>query len=249
MPLTFTAISYRGRPPKDHTTAVLTHNAGTIGRAPDNDLVLTDPEKIVSRFHASIHYEKGFFYITDTSLAGTSIINRGITLNRNTPQETARLENGDHLQVGDYELTVSVSEEHELPPPLPQVDYLRDPLSSVSHPGSDTTQDNLELESLLNGGKSSRIDIFSNSSINQSAHSHAVDYLRGPAHQESFTPPETESSPSPASKQEMIPDDFNLQDLLNSLEEPEDHHQPSDFPNIPPPPIENIPKASACEVT
>jgi len=248
MPLTFTAISYRGRPPTDHITAVLNHRAGTIGRAPDNDLVLTDPEKIISRFHASIHYENGSFFITDTSLAGTVIINRGITLLRNTPQETARLENGDRLQVGDYELTVSVSEEHESPP-LPKFDFLREPLSSASRHGPDTTEDNLDLENLLNSGKSSRPDIYSESSIKQSAHPNAVDYLRGPAHQESFTPPETESSPLPVSKQETIPDDFNLQELLNSLEEPEDHHQPSVFPDIPPPPIENIPKSPAGDST
>lgn len=248
MPLTLTAISYRGRPPTDHTAAVLTNRAGTIGRAPDNDLVLADPEKVISRFHASIRYEKASFYITDTSLAGTAIINRGITLHKNTPQETARLENGDRLRIGDYELTVSVSEEQEFPSPLPRVNVVHEPPSSVSRFGPDTTEDNLELESLLNGGKSSRPDIYRESGGNQSAHPHAADFLRGPAHQESFTPPETVSSPPPVSQQEVIPGDFNLQDLLNSLDEPEDHHQPTDFPDIPPPPVENIPEVSASDI-
>ena len=76
MPLRITTISYCGRPlAEQHPSAIFTSEGGTIGRAPDNDLVLPDPEKFISREHANIRFENGEYYLADTSLAGTIIVN------------------------------------------------------------------------------------------------------------------------------------------------------------------------------
>ena len=231
MPLRITIVSYCGRPPAEqHPAAVFTsHHGGTLGRAPDNDLVLPDPEKVISRTHAAIRFENGSFYLSDTSLAGTTITNRDITLQRDTAQNIARLENGDQLRIGDYELAVSISEREPVFPG-PPVSFAPEsfPAGSIAGAGSDD-EGHDDLERLLNSGKSPETGDYAPPDLFQPELSGACDYLRGPAHQESFTPPPVAASPAA----EKIPTNFNLADLLDSLEEPEAVQESMDFPEIP----------------
>jgi hypothetical protein len=68
----------------------------TIGRSPDCDIFLDDVT--VSRKHASIVKKDGDLFIEDQgSLNGTFLNRKRI--------ESAKLENGDELQIGKYKLT------------------------------------------------------------------------------------------------------------------------------------------------
>jgi hypothetical protein len=69
----------------------------TIGRSPDCDIFLDDVT--VSRKHAVLTDKDGELHIEDQgSLNGTF-------LNRKRIESSARLENGDELQIGKYKLT------------------------------------------------------------------------------------------------------------------------------------------------
>jgi pSer/pThr/pTyr-binding forkhead associated (FHA) protein len=50
-----------------------THRPFTVGRDPGNDIILRDPK--VSRHHAEITFERGFFVVHDLSSANGSYIN------------------------------------------------------------------------------------------------------------------------------------------------------------------------------
>ena len=68
----------------------------TIGRSPDCDIFLDDVT--VSRNHAVLVHRNGKYYVEDQgSLNGTFVNRQRI--------DSARLENGDELQVGKYRLT------------------------------------------------------------------------------------------------------------------------------------------------
>jgi hypothetical protein len=68
----------------------------TIGRSPDCDIFLDDVT--VSRKHAAIVKKNGDLFIEDQgSLNGTFLNRKRI--------ESAKLENGDELQIGKYKLT------------------------------------------------------------------------------------------------------------------------------------------------
>jgi type VI secretion system protein len=84
---------------------VFDRGGGRVGRSSDNRLVL--PDESVSRKHAQINYENGRYYLTDDSTNGTLICNSDLLVHHGKVE----LADGDILQVGDYELSVVITEE------------------------------------------------------------------------------------------------------------------------------------------
>lgn len=78
---------------------------GTIGRAPDNTLVLPDPERFVSGQHAAIEVEGDRYFLVDTSTNGTYVNNGDQPVGHGRRVE---LNSGDRIQIGDFELAVSI---------------------------------------------------------------------------------------------------------------------------------------------
>lgn len=95
----------------------------SIGRGPTNDVVLPDPDKLLSKSHCVIEDHNGNVVVVDLSTNGT-FLNYGKTPLGRTPTP---LNNGDILSLGSYELLVEISQ--DLPPPI------ADPLGDtpVSH--------------------------------------------------------------------------------------------------------------------
>ncbi len=104
MPLILRVLSYKGRRPEKLLSTSFDQQGGTLGRYSRNNLVLYDPEKIVSGRHAEIKYENGLYYLVDDSTNGTCIYNRDIVLRH----ESTLIKNGDRLKIGDYELIVNI---------------------------------------------------------------------------------------------------------------------------------------------
>jgi len=105
MPLILRAVSYKSLPPTIDISAQFNEQGGSIGRSPDNHLVLPDPEKFISRHHASIIFEAGQYFIEDSSSGGTYLNLKNQLLQKSQ----SVLENGERLRIGEYELAVTIT--------------------------------------------------------------------------------------------------------------------------------------------
>jgi type VI secretion system protein len=83
------------------------HNGGTIGRSLESDWVLPDSQRYMSSRHASIDFRSGSYYIVDTSTNGVYVNDAEQPVGRGNPQ---RLFTGDRLRIGEYEMSVEISE-------------------------------------------------------------------------------------------------------------------------------------------
>src|ERR1700730_1784188 len=76
----------------------------TIGRGSDNDLVLPDPNRHLSKNHCTIAFDVPGYTITDTSANGVFLNNSPERLPRGAPVPLAE---GSVLRVGNYAMTVA----------------------------------------------------------------------------------------------------------------------------------------------
>lgn len=90
--------------------AVFGPQGGTLGRASQNTLVLSDAERSVSRLHARVDWRSTGFVLVNMGL--NTIIHNGGLL---ATAEEAELAAGDVLRIGRFSLLVSDAGEHELP--------------------------------------------------------------------------------------------------------------------------------------
>lgn len=102
--VTVTVVRYRGAPPQPPLSARFGADGGVIGRSPDCDLVLQDPDKAISRRHGEIGADANGFYYADTSTGGTYFFGRDLVLQQNR----MALGDGDRFKIGEYELQVRV---------------------------------------------------------------------------------------------------------------------------------------------
>lgn len=117
----FILNSYKGKEITNGTSYGLDKTTTTIGRAPENDIVLLDEEKVISRYHASVRYVDGSYTLIDNGSSNGTNVN-GQQVDKQAPRT---LQDGDHVSIGDYELVyyapVSTSDEATMigisPPP------------------------------------------------------------------------------------------------------------------------------------
>jgi len=83
----------------------------TIGRGPENDVVLPDPDRQISKTHCVLENHNGSLVVVDLSTNGTFLNYGKIALGR-TPTP---LNDGDVLVMGPYELVVEVSSQSSEP--------------------------------------------------------------------------------------------------------------------------------------
>jgi FHA domain-containing protein len=95
-------IAYNGRPPANPIQSEFDELGGSIGRGDGNALVLPDPDRYVSRTHASIIFRSGGYVLRDLSSASPVQIN-GRTLGNG---REAVLAGGEEIQIGGYTLLV-----------------------------------------------------------------------------------------------------------------------------------------------
>lgn len=81
---------------------------GTIGRSSDNDWVLPDPQRYVSAHHARIHFRDGQYELEDTSTNGLFVNDDERPVSAYGPY---RLQHGDVLRLGEYQLAVALEPE------------------------------------------------------------------------------------------------------------------------------------------
>jgi type VI secretion system protein ImpI len=93
---------------------VFDERGGTIGRVAGNDWVLPDPDNFVSSRHANVRWAAGAFYLEDTSSNGTFINAPDRPVPRTAP---VRLNDGDRLYIGDFEIIVQLIDSAPATPP------------------------------------------------------------------------------------------------------------------------------------
>lgn len=143
-----------GAVPNSGEPIVMRGSSMTIGRGGENDVVLPDPDRMISKNHCVIEDQNGRVVIVDLSSNGTFLNYGKVPLGTNP----TNLNSGDVLTMGPYELVVEISAE-------------RDPLSlaplsdaPVSHGRADRAPDPMDLlddhgpggdflDDLLGGGK------------------------------------------------------------------------------------------------
>ncbi len=100
-----------------------THRPFTVGRDPGNDIILRDPK--VSRHHAEIIFERGFFVVHDlTSANGTYVNGRRVRVAPLTHSAKVRMGNthgrfSEELPTENDEVAAAEPFEQPLPIPIP----------------------------------------------------------------------------------------------------------------------------------
>ncbi len=79
-----------------------------IGRGADNDWIMPDPERMLSKKHCVIAYRNGGWAIADTSTNGTFINNEPDPIGQG---QIRNLADGDRIRLGAYEIEVRIAEE------------------------------------------------------------------------------------------------------------------------------------------
>jgi predicted component of type VI protein secretion system len=99
-------------------TRQVTGRAFSIGRGPDNDWVLADPDRHLSKRHCVLGWRDGAWQLADVSTNGTFVNREREAVG---PRRPRPLRDGDRLQLGAYEIEVRILEPVAQPaaPPRP----------------------------------------------------------------------------------------------------------------------------------
>ena len=120
MSLTLKILGRHGQQLGDKAEKIFGQYGGTIGRSLEADWSLPDAQRFLSSRHASIDFRSGAYYIVDMSKNGVFINDADEPVGRGAPQ---RLFTGDKIRIGDYEISVSIT----------NVDDTRETLLNRSH--------------------------------------------------------------------------------------------------------------------
>lgn len=77
-----------------------------IGRGPDNDWVMADPERHLSKRHCIIAFHQGGWAVADISTNGTFVNDAAAPLGHGTIRE---LHSGDRIRIGTYEIEAQIA--------------------------------------------------------------------------------------------------------------------------------------------
>ncbi|MES2103395.1 MAG: type VI secretion system-associated FHA domain protein TagH [Pseudomonadota bacterium] len=147
MPITLRVQTYLNEALPQQVAKRFDQLGGAIGRAVGNDLVLEDPSKYISRVHAKIDFHDAGYYLTDVGSNPSLINDRPLGAGRQM-----QLNDGDRLNIGEYQLLVSVTPEAVPLPPSPlQAEPPAPPASAALSAGID---DSLSGAKILDVGGS-----------------------------------------------------------------------------------------------
>lgn len=108
MALRLRVVSDHRRLLGDRSTIVFGVGGGSIGRSADNDWVLPDPLRYVSAHHARVQFRQGAWYLEDLSTNGAFVNDDERPISRRGPY---RLQHGDVLRFGEYQVVVAIDPE------------------------------------------------------------------------------------------------------------------------------------------
>lgn len=146
MPLILKIISPASIPPEQRPAYTFDELGGSIGRKPNNDFVLIDPERFISSQHATIDFRNGSFFITDTSTNGVFINHDKRPVGAGNTRE---ITHGDKISIGEFQLEAVLENaaKQSMAERLNPVDLSLPPTSSealnYSSPAQETFSDSI----------------------------------------------------------------------------------------------------------
>jgi type VI secretion system protein len=153
MALRLRVVSDHRRSLGDRGNIVFGVGGGTIGRSADNDWVLPDPQRYVSAHHARVSFRQGSYFLEDLSTNGAFANDGDVAIGKLGPH---KLQNGDLIRFGDYQVSVVVEAEGgaETPATAPQTDSVAVPTSinalrTVGRAAQTDIGASLDLDALL----------------------------------------------------------------------------------------------------
>jgi FHA domain-containing protein/type VI secretion system protein len=114
MLLTLRILTYREQPVPGVAVARFADGGGSLGRSPDNTLMLEDPAKYISRVHAKVTCRDGDYFLEDLGSNPSVVNNRPLGKGREI-----MLGEGDSIVVGDYLIGVGFEAARAGLPPAP----------------------------------------------------------------------------------------------------------------------------------
>lgn len=105
MPLTLSILRCPDSVPPE--TRQIAGGELSIGRGPENDWVLPDPDRVLSKRHCLVAFRHGGWQIADLSSNGTFINSEAAPIG---PGHVQELRDGDRLRLGSYEMELRVDE-------------------------------------------------------------------------------------------------------------------------------------------
>ena len=142
-------ISVNGKPPGSPLAAEIDELGGNIGRAEGNTLVLPDPDKMISRRHASIAFRGGRYLICDHGTAMPVHVNgRALGNGQESP-----IDAGDEIRIGGFTLVVKPGARAAAPASAGESLAAR----PGPTPGGESRDDPLEMLGGRGGGRSAGV--------------------------------------------------------------------------------------------
>lgn len=153
MPLTLTATNKQTALPKGEESCTFGPDGGTFGRSDNNDWTLPDPLRYISGKHGSISKDAEGYILTDLSTNGIFVNNARRAVGKSNQ---ARLQAGDVLRCGEYELKVSLAADDEDLPSGPSDDS--DLNLMFDDPVKRMEKENRQLDQLLTAKEERGLD-------------------------------------------------------------------------------------------
>ncbi|MEO8859741.1 MAG: type VI secretion system-associated FHA domain protein TagH [Burkholderiaceae bacterium] len=101
--ITLTVTSFKGNPVANPPVS-FDELGGTIGRADNNQLVLPDPERTISRIHAQVVFRGGSYALIGRG--GNAVVHNGQPVGHGAEVMLAQ---GDQIVIGSYHITVATA--------------------------------------------------------------------------------------------------------------------------------------------
>src|SRR5688572_3439043 len=151
MALRLRIVSDHRRSLGDRSSIVFGVGGGTIGRSADNDWVLPDPLRYVSAHHARVSFRQGQYFLEDLSTNGAFVNDGSTAISKLGPH---KLQNGDLLRFGDYQISVALEAEAAAEPAAPGTGSVAVPTSinafkTVGRAAQTDIGASLDLDALL----------------------------------------------------------------------------------------------------
>ncbi len=108
--LKITVVSLSGKAPPQKISALFDESGGSIGRAPDNRMILPDPTRMVSRVHVEILHRNGQFLLLDRGSNPARYNGEQMD-----PGKEKAIADGDRIQIGAYLVQASFSADVNAP--------------------------------------------------------------------------------------------------------------------------------------